>query len=91
MEIRDVAELKLFFGELASSADLAALARQQAASYRQRLTSLDEVERRFANRPALALRMSPARLGRRVYEVALDFWQEIAEHSASAPEVTTGD
>ena len=64
---------------------------QNAASLanRQRLASFDEVEQRFANGPALALRMSPAWLGRRVYEVALDFWHEIAEHSASAPEGAT--
>jgi PadR family transcriptional regulator, regulatory protein AphA len=80
MEIRDMAELKLLCGEFGRPEDVVALARQQVASYRQRLASLDEVEQRFADRSDLVLRMAPTRLGRRVYQVAVDFWQDIAEH-----------
>jgi DNA-binding PadR family transcriptional regulator len=90
MEIRDVAELKLLCAELVSSMALVALARQQVASYQERLNSLREAEERFANRPDFALRMAPARLGRRVYQVALDFWQDLAEHPPVRSEVAAG-
>jgi len=91
MEIRDMAELKLFCAELGRPEDVVALARQQVASYRQRLASLDEVERRFADRSDLAVRMAPTRLGRRVYEVAVDFWQAIAERPPLAQAVATDE
>jgi PadR family transcriptional regulator, regulatory protein AphA len=91
MEIRDVAELKLFCGEFGRPEDIVALARQQVVSYRRRLASLDEVERRFAERGDLALRMAPTRLGRRVYQVAVDFWQEIAEHPPLMQTVATDE
>lgn len=91
MEIRDVAELKLFCGEFGRPEDVVALARQQIASYRQRLASLDEVEQRFADRGDLALRMAPSRLGRRVYQVAVDFWREIAEHPPLTQSVATAE
>jgi DNA-binding MarR family transcriptional regulator len=91
MEIRDMAELKLFCAELGRPEDVVALARQQVASYRQRLASLDEVERRFADRSDLAVRMAPTRLARRVYEVAVDFWRAIAERPPLAQAVATDE
>jgi hypothetical protein len=46
---------------------------------------LDAVEQRFADRPGLAFRMAPARLGRRLYSAAVEFWEEIAAQPPAHP------
>ena len=78
MEIRDIAELKLFFSELASPDAIVELARTQVALLRERLAELEAIETRFSNRPDLAHRLAPLRLGLRIYRTAIEFWLEIA-------------
>ncbi len=80
MEIRDLAQLKLFFSELGSVEDLVSLARAQERFYRQRLAELEAIAARFATDPSRARRLAPLRLGLRVYQAAVEFWQEIARN-----------
>lgn len=78
MEIRDPGELKLFFSELIDEEDIVVLARTQAQLYRERLAELAAIEARFGDDPTRTRRMAPLRLGRDVYQAALEFWQEVA-------------
>ena len=85
MEIRDVAELKLFFSELVDEADIVVLARSQEHLYRQRIAELEALAARFGSDPTRTRRMAPLRLGLAVYQAALDFWQELAIDPPAAP------
>jgi DNA-binding PadR family transcriptional regulator len=85
MEIRDEGELKLFFSELVDETDIVALARTQERLYRQRLAELEAIEARFGADPARVRRMAPLRLGKAIYQTAVDFWQDIAAHPPDAP------
>jgi DNA-binding PadR family transcriptional regulator len=80
MEIRDIGELKLFFGELGSTADLVALAREQEGGYRAVLAELAAIEARFGDDPLRRIRMIPLDLGRRLFTTAAEFWAELAEN-----------
>ena len=80
MEIRDLAQLKLFFSELDSVEDIVSLARAQEKFYRQRLAELKAIAARFTADRSRARRLAPLRLGLRVYQAAVEFWQEIATH-----------
>lgn len=77
MQVRDVAELKLFFGELASPDDILALAKEQIAQHEDRIAIYEEMQRRFGDREDVAERMVPLRLGMRLEQAALEFWQEL--------------
>lgn len=78
-QLRNVAELKLFFGELASEEDLKELAREQIAVHERRLTELADVSDRFEGRTDLTARLVPLQLGQRLEQAALDFWRERLE------------
>jgi DNA-binding PadR family transcriptional regulator len=75
LDIRDVAQLKLFFSELAAPGDIRRLADEQVAIYRARLDELNRVAAAFGDRPARNLSIP---LGQAVYRAALDFWSEVA-------------
>lgn len=78
MQLRNAAELKLFFAELAHPDDITRLAREQLAAHQERLAELDEIAARFAGRDDLAPRLQPLELGRRIERTILDFWKEQA-------------
>jgi PadR family transcriptional regulator AphA len=82
MEIRDVASLKLLAAELSTPDHVRELAERQVADYRRRLAILDDLERRFADRPELAPRLRSVAMGRAVYRAALAFWEGVAEDPA---------
>lgn len=77
MQVRDVAELKLFFGELAGDGDLQALARNQIRQHRERIRTYDDMSERYGSIEGVASRMVPLRLGLRMEHAALDFWEEL--------------
>jgi DNA-binding PadR family transcriptional regulator len=79
MEIRDLAELKLFFSELVDADDVALLAREPEQSHRARIAELEAIDARFGDDPGRARRMAPLRLGMTLYRAAVDFWHSIAE------------
>ncbi len=76
-EMRDLAVLQLFFSENMSDEDVVALARDQVRLFGERLRLYQSITEVNANRPPR--RMAPLELGRRMAEVSLSFWMEIAE------------
>jgi DNA-binding PadR family transcriptional regulator len=74
-QIRNVAEIKLFFAELGNPSDVVALARQQVASHKERLAAFEAMQARFANQSELAPRLIPLALGLELERVALRFWE----------------
>lgn len=87
MQVRDVAELKLFFGELASEGDIQALAQEQVKQHQDRVRTYEEMARRYEGIEEVAARLIPLRLGLRMEHAALDFWTELAEESAGAAQL----
>jgi PadR family transcriptional regulator, regulatory protein AphA len=85
LQVRDVAELKLFFGELASPDDILALAKEQIAQHEDRIAVYERMQERFGDRQDVSDRMVPLRLGLRLEHAALSFWQDLyAERSRPA-------
>jgi PadR family transcriptional regulator AphA len=78
-EIRDPGLLKLFFGDLAEPADVAAVARAQAEAHRRRLAELDAIAARAgATADDASFPLRTLDLGRRVARLYVDFWDEVA-------------
>lgn len=77
MQVRDIAELKLFFGELAGEGDMRALANNQIRQHRDRIRTYDDMRERYESIEGVASRMVPLRLGLRLEHAALDFWEEL--------------
>ncbi|MDR7251331.1 DNA-binding PadR family transcriptional regulator [Nocardioides sp. BE266] len=76
MQVRDVAEMKLFFGEFAEPDDLLALASAQIDQHRERIATYEGMQERFAGREDVAGRMVPLRLGLEIERAALRFWED---------------
>lgn len=76
MQVRDIAEMKLFFGEFARPGDLLALARAQIVQHRERIATYEGIRQRFAGREDIAGRMVPLRLGLEMEHAALRFWED---------------
>jgi len=79
LQVRDVAELKLFFGEFAQPVDIVRLAEEQVTQHRQRVATYEAMQDRFAERADVADRMVPLRLGLAMEYAALRFWEELQE------------
>ena len=77
LQVRDVAELKLFFGEFATQDDIVNLARDQPAQHRDRVAVYEDMQTRFGDREDVADRMVPLRLGLTMEEAALHFWEQL--------------
>lgn len=84
-QMRDIAELKLFFNEVGETGDVARLAREQVAAHRERIAVYEDMQRRYADLDAVAKRMITLRLGLEMEHAALRFW------SALLDEVTADD
>lgn len=82
MQVRDVAEMKLFFGEFAQPEDMLALARAQIVQHRGRIDTYEGMQNRFGDRDDVADRMVPLRLGLEVEYAALKFWEEFERERA---------
>ena len=79
LTMRDEGLLKLFFSELTDDRTVAALARDQAAQYQQRLKALEEIADRFKSRPDIGSRLKPIHFGYAVCRAAIEFWTAVAE------------
>lgn len=77
MQIRDVAELKLFLAELGTEDDVLALAEEQVRQHSERLQTYDHMLEMFEGEERVATRLVPLRLGQRIERAALDFWTEL--------------
>lgn len=75
MQVRDIAEMKLFFAEFAQPEDVLDLARQQIVQHRERIETYEDMQKRFGNGGDVADRMVPLRLGLAMEYAALDFWE----------------
>ena len=82
-ELRDVAEIKLFFSELAGPEDVARLAREQAAQHEARIAEYEQMQERFGDIPEVAARMITLELGLGMERAALAFWTSICERAAN--------
>lgn len=84
LQVRDVAELKLFFSEFARAEDILNLAREQIRQHEDRIAVYEGMQSRFSERSDLSDRMVPLRLGLELEYAALRFWQKLkSERSAS--------
>lgn len=77
LQVRDVAELKLFFAEFAEGDDVLSLAREQVEQHRERISVYEAMQERFHDREDIADRMVPLRLGLAMEYAALDFWEKL--------------
>lgn len=77
MQVRDVAELKLFFGELADEDDILTLAEDQVKKHHERIAVYEDMQQRFADDPRVAKRLVPLRLGLELEHAALRFWEQL--------------
>lgn len=78
-QIRNVAEIKLFFAEIVDHRYIVSLAEQQVEAHRKRLTMYEEMQKKFSHQAHLKLRMIPLNLGVRLERTALEFWQSLLE------------
>ncbi len=79
LQVRDVAELKLFFGEFADRSDILRLSEEQVEQHRERIATYEAIQARFGDRADVADRMVPLRLGLAMEYAALRFWEELKE------------
>ncbi|GAA5167532.1 MULTISPECIES: PadR family transcriptional regulator [Amycolatopsis] len=77
-ELRDVAEIKLFFNELAEPVDVARLAAGQIEQHERRIAEYEEMQRRYGDIDDVATRMVTLELGLGMERAALDFWRGVA-------------
>jgi DNA-binding PadR family transcriptional regulator len=87
-QMRDIAELKLFFSELGDAGNVARLASEQVRQHEERIAVYEQMQDRFGDMPAVAKRMVTLRLGLEMEHAALRFWRALA---GSAGGGSTGD
>jgi len=90
-EIRDLGVLKLFFSELTGIDEIVALAHEQAAAHRAKLTIYDGLMERFADRPELATRLLSVELGMRLAHAAAGFWDDVQSAASASDSTASGD
>lgn len=76
LEIRDVAEIKLFFSELATADDIKRLAEEQAQQHEARIAIYEEMQDKYGDIDDVAGRMIPLGLGLAMEHAALGFWRD---------------
>jgi len=77
-QLRDVAELKLFFNELGEPDNVRRLAREQIAQHEQRIRVFEDMQERYGDVRSVAPRMVTLRLGLEMEHAALRFWTSLA-------------
>ncbi|MCW2903425.1 MAG: transcriptional regulator PadR family protein [Streptosporangiaceae bacterium] len=80
-ELRDVAEIKLFFNELTRDEDIARLAAGQVAQHEGRIAEYERMLERYGQIPEVARRMITLELGLAMEHAALDFWHSIRQRA----------
>jgi DNA-binding PadR family transcriptional regulator len=76
-QLRNIAELKLFFSELGDPEDVKSLASEQISLHEKRLAEYEGMNDRFATRTDVAQRMIPLQLGLELERTALRFWRRL--------------
>jgi PadR family transcriptional regulator, regulatory protein AphA len=85
-QLRNVAELKLFFSELVDASDVVQLAHEQIALHESRLSEYRAIEEHFEGREEVGARMVPLSLGIALEETALRFWHDLAANHGRVPD-----
>jgi DNA-binding PadR family transcriptional regulator len=78
-QMRDIAELKLFFNEVGEASDVQHLAHEQIKQHRDRIAIYQDMVARFGTDPAARPRMITLELGLEMEHAALRFWSALAE------------
>lgn len=91
LELRDLAQLKLFFSEVMTSEELVALARNQEALHRAPLAEYEQIAASYRNRPEIDRRMPPLTLGLMFERDAIRFWSTIAEQPSTGSSSANGE
>jgi PadR family transcriptional regulator AphA len=78
-QMRDIAELKLFFNEVGDPANVPNLAAEQIKQHEQRIAVYEGMVERFGDDPASRPRMLTLELGLEMEHAALRFWTALAE------------
>jgi DNA-binding PadR family transcriptional regulator len=78
-QLRDVAELKLFFNELGEPDDVRRLAREQITQHEERIRVFEGMQQRYGQVAGVAPRMVTLRLGLEMEYAALRFWNALQQ------------
>lgn len=80
-QVRNIAELKLFFAELGEPANVGRLAREQIGLHEARLAEFNAIDQHFSGtqHQELGPRLVPLQLGRELELAALGFWRRLAD------------
>lgn len=79
-EIRSMATLKLFFGAFATRDHVVSLAKHQADACRAKLDAYRQIDEFIKADPSFEFPRTTLRLGMKVEEAELEFWEEVAAH-----------
>ncbi|MBT2207867.1 MULTISPECIES: PadR family transcriptional regulator [Actinomadura] len=82
-QVRNEAELKLFFSELGDAGTVERLAEAQAGYHGERLAGFRETLERLGTVPDLEKRVAPLVLGVRIEAACLSFWEDVRESGVS--------
>lgn len=83
-QMRDIAELKLFFNEVGDPGNVPALAAEQMRQHRQRIAVYDGMVERFGDDHDAEPRMITLELGLEMEHAALRFWSALADGDLDA-------
>lgn len=83
-QMRDVAELKLFFNEVGDPGNVATLAAEQITQHRERIAVYEAMVQRFGAEPSAKPRMITLELGLEMEHAALRFWRAVADGDLDA-------
>jgi DNA-binding PadR family transcriptional regulator len=86
IEMRDMATLKLFFGNLTPEENVRKLAETQVEANRQMMEEHEKLHSMFVGVTGLESQLATLRLGDMVLEACDKFWREIAENPPARPE-----
>jgi PadR family transcriptional regulator AphA len=78
-QMRDIAELKLFFNEVGDPADVTNLAHEQIKQHQQRIAVYEDMQSRFGESESAQPRMITLELGLEMEHAALRFWSALAD------------
>lgn len=83
-QMRDIAELKLFFNEVGDPGNVPALAAEQMKQHQERISVYEGMVERFGAEPAAEPRMITLELGLEMEHAALRFWRALADGDLDA-------
>jgi PadR family transcriptional regulator, regulatory protein AphA len=78
-QMRDIAELKLFFNEVGEEQDVQHLAHEQIKQHQDRIAVYQDMVTRFGESASAAPRMLTLELGLEMEHAALRFWSALAD------------